>query len=67
MEQNQITKQEATNLAAQLLKTYQNRGFEISMPDQSSYDLMRETLARLGRQSGPDGEFFVIRVFAATE
>lgn len=61
-----MTKQEATDMAVQLLNTYEGRGFEISMPDQDSYDLMRETLAGLGRQSGPDGEFFVIKVPATS-
>ena len=34
------------------------------MPDSASYDQMRKTFARLGRTTGPDGEFFVIKVFA---
>jgi hypothetical protein len=58
-----MTNREATNMATQLLESYGNRAFEISMPDQTDYDLMRATLARLGRTTGPDGEFFVIKVY----
>jgi hypothetical protein len=58
-----MTDREATEMATQLLTTYQGRPFEISMPDQASYDLMRATFARLGHTTGPDGEFFVIKVF----
>jgi hypothetical protein len=57
-----MTELEATEMATQLLGSYKDRGFDISMPDQESYDLMRRTFARLGRDSGPDGEFFVIKV-----
>jgi hypothetical protein len=66
-EANYMTEQEATNMATQLLSTYRSRAFEISMPDQASYEQMRATFARLGRSTGPDGEFFVIKVFAAPE
>ncbi|WP_025225548.1 hypothetical protein [Fimbriimonas ginsengisoli] len=59
-----MSEQEATDIASQLLATYTDRAFEISMPDQESYDLMRATFLRLGRATGPDGEFFVIKVFA---
>jgi hypothetical protein len=61
-----MTEQEATDMATQLLATYGGRAFDISMPDQASYLLMRETFTRLGRGNGPDGEFFVIKVFPAT-
>jgi len=57
-----MTEKEATDMATQLLTTYGSRGFEVSMPDQASYDLMRTTLASMGRPTGPDGEFFVIKV-----
>ena len=50
-------------MATQLLESYRERAFEISMPDAPSYELMRKTFADLGRQTGPDGEFFVIKVF----
>ena len=60
-----MTQQEATNMATQLLAAYGTRGFEVSMPDQADYDLMRATLAHLGRETGPDGEFFVIKVTPA--
>jgi len=60
-----MTPQEATDMATQLLSTYAHRSFEISMPDEPSYTLMRSTLARLGRKTGPDGEFFVIKVAPA--
>jgi hypothetical protein len=59
-----MTETEASNLAGQLIKSYANRAFEISMPDEPSYLLMRQTFAKLGRETGPDGEFFVVRVFA---
>lgn len=59
-----MTNTEATTMATQLLETYGHRPFEISMPDKAAYDLMRETFASLGRVTGPDGEFFVIKVFA---
>lgn len=62
MDVQEMTQQEATNMATQLLATYQERAFEISMPDEPSYDLMRATFAGLGRPTGPDGEFFVIKV-----
>jgi hypothetical protein len=58
-----MTNVEAVEMATNLLSSYGERAFEISMPDRPSYDLMRDTLARLGRETGPDGEFFVIRVF----
>ena len=57
-----MTQTEATDMATQLLSTYSERAFEISMPDKASYDLMRATFAGLGRLTGPDGEFFVIKV-----
>jgi hypothetical protein len=50
-------------MATQLLTSYGNRAFEVSMPDEESYNQMRSTFAQLGRQTGPDGEFFVIKVF----
>jgi len=58
-----MTQNDATQMATQLLADYGDRGFDISMPDQESYDLMRATLTGLGRPSGPDGDFFVIKVF----
>lgn len=60
-----MTEMEATTMATTLLDTYGRRGFELSMPDQAAYDLMRATFAKLGRETGPDGQFFVIRVFVA--
>jgi len=57
-----MTEMKAIDMATQLLKTYGNQGFDISMPDEASYDLMRATLANMGRASGPDGEFWVVRV-----
>jgi len=62
-----MTQIEATDMATQLLATYGLRGFEISMPDEASYGIMRETLLKMGRESGPDGEFYVIRVFPADD
>jgi hypothetical protein len=62
-----MTQIEATDMATQLLATYGLRGFEISMPDKVSYDIMRATLLDMGRESGPDGEFFVIKVFPAND
>jgi len=59
-----MTQEETTTMATQLLATYPERAFEISMPDETSYHMMRTTLANLGRESDPDGEFFVIKVFA---
>ena len=58
-----MTEIKAMDLATDLLKTYGDQGFEVSMPDKESYDLMRSTFARLGRTSGPDGEFFIIKIF----
>lgn len=60
-----MTEIEASKLAGQLIESYAGRAFEISMPDQSSYNFMRSAFAKLGRPTGPDGEFFVIKVFAA--
>jgi spore maturation protein SpmB len=60
-----MTEQEATKMAGNLLSSYGENGFEISMPDQASYSMMRRTFQRLGRSTGPDGEFFVIKVFPA--
>lgn len=57
---------EATALAKQLIESNGNLPFEISMPDRASYEQMREIFASLGRPTGPDGEFFVVKVFAAT-
>lgn len=57
-----MNEQQAIELATQLLKTHGDQGFEISMPDEEGYRLMRRTLAHLGRPSGPDGEFFVVKV-----
>jgi hypothetical protein len=57
-----MTNKEVTDLAIKLIAQYPHRSFDISMADQADYDLMRATLARLGRKSGPDGEFFVVRV-----
>jgi hypothetical protein len=58
-----MTETKAMEMANHLLATYADRAFEISMPDQESYDMMRAMFARLGRSTGPDGEFFVIKVF----
>jgi len=60
-----MTEIKAMEMATHLLETYPERGFDVSMPDKESYDLMRSAFARLGRDSGPDGEFFVVRVFPA--
>jgi hypothetical protein len=60
-----MTNQEATDLALQLIAQYPDRGFDVSMADQADYDLMRATFTRLGRKSGPDGDFFIVRVEAA--
>ena len=60
-----MTQQEATEMATQLLQTYGERAFEISMPDEDSYNLMRTTFFDLGRLTGPDGEFHIIRVYPA--
>jgi hypothetical protein len=59
-----ITEVEAGKLAKKLIDSYADRAFEISMPDQSSYEFMRGAFSRLGRSTGPDGEFFVVKVFA---
>jgi len=59
-----MTETEASKLARQLIGNYADRAFEISMPDQSSYNFMRHAFAKLGRATGPDGEFFVVKVFA---
>lgn len=58
-----MTESEARTMAKNLISSYGDRGFEISMPDQSGYDLLRIAFAALGRPTGPDGEFFVITVF----
>ena len=62
-----MTQIEATDMATQLLATYGDRGFEISMPDHASYELMRATLLTLGRDSERDGEFNIIKVFPTNE
>ncbi len=62
-----MTEKEATDMATQLISTYNHRPFEISMPDAESYALMRKTFGDLGRETGPDGEFFVIKVFKDSE
>lgn len=62
-----MTQIEATDMATQLLATYGHRAFEISMPDKASYELMRSTFLTMGRESGPDGEFFVVKVFPVDE
>jgi|GEM_PF-6285337 len=59
-----MTQKESTDMAEQLLATYGHRAFEISMPDHESYLQMRSTFDRLGRATGPDGAFFVVKVFA---
>lgn len=60
-----MTQTEVTDMATKLLETYPHQPFEISMPDKDSYDMMRATLTRFGRGSGPDGEFFIVKVFAS--
>jgi hypothetical protein len=57
-----MNEQDAIHMANRLLTQYGDRGFEISMGDRADYDLMRKTFSALGRESGPDGEFFVVRV-----
>ena len=59
-----MNQEEADKMATQLLDTYPDRGFEVSMPDKQGYEIMMATFARLGRPTGPDGEFFVVKVFA---
>ena len=66
MENIPMTQKEATDMASQLLATYHDRAFEISMPDKEGYELMRATFAELGRETGPDGEFFVLKVFKSS-
>jgi hypothetical protein len=58
-----MTEIEASMLAKQLIESYPDREFEISMPDEFSYALMRSEFAKLGRQTGPDGDFFVVKVY----
>lgn len=58
---------EANELAKHLVETYADRAFEISMADAPSYTLMRGAFAKLGRETGPDGEFFVVKVFAVDQ
>lgn len=62
-----MTQTEASKLATQLIGSYADRAFEISMPDKPSYEIMRKAFAELGRATGPDGEFFVVKVFAAEQ
>jgi hypothetical protein len=57
-----MTQEESTNMATQLLAAYGDRAFEVSMPDEASYDQMRATIKALGREALPDGEFFVVTV-----
>lgn len=57
-----MTQKEATDMATQLIDSYGGKAFEISMPDKQSYDLMRTTFSGLGRDSGPDGEFLIIKI-----
>ena len=59
-----MTPQEAKDMAQELLAQYGDRGFEVSMGDEVEYDLIREAFTELGRESGPDGEFFIVRVAA---
>lgn len=58
-----MTRQQATELATELLNTNGERGFEISMPDRTDYDQMRQVFADLGRPSHEDGgAYFIIAV-----
>jgi hypothetical protein len=59
-----MTETEANELAQKLIETYPERAFEISMPDESGYQAMRTAFAKAGRETAPDGEFFVVRVSA---
>ena len=61
-----MTQQEANDMATQLLGSFGAKPFEISMPDRAGYEMMRSTFASLGRETGPDGEFFIVKVFALT-
>jgi hypothetical protein len=62
-----MDEQEATTMAKKLMTDYPTQAFEISMPDRPSYDLMRSVFKTLGRPTGPDGEFFVVKVFAVSD
>ncbi|RYG26534.1 hypothetical protein EON82_02960 [bacterium] len=49
-------------MAKRLLTQYGDRGFDVSMGNRYDCDLIREAFIALGRESGPDGDFFVVRV-----
>ncbi len=57
-----MNQSEATSVAKALLETHGDQAFEMSMPDEAGYHLMRATFEELGRSTDPDGEFFVIKV-----
>lgn len=61
-----MNEKEAFDMAKHLLETYGDRGFDVSMPDEAEYGLMRTAFDRLGRETGPDGEFFVVKVAPAS-
>lgn len=62
-----MTEQEAKDMAKQLLTQHGDRGFDVSMADRVDCDLMRTAFDRMGRETGTNGEFFVVKVFAWNE
>lgn len=59
-----MTEQAATNLATSLLATYGYRTFELSMSSGVESYRMKTASIRLGRDTGPVGDYFMFRVSA---
>jgi hypothetical protein len=62
-----MTEQEVNELATQLLATYGDRGFQISMPDETSLGQMATALTRMGHQTVPGADPLLLRVFGTAD
>lgn len=58
-----MTKNEASEMAQSLLKQYGQSDFEVSLGNAEDYTLVDEAFKALSCRTGPDGEFFVLKVY----
>lgn len=59
-----MNREEADRLAANLLAMHgEEESFEVSLGDEHDYLMLEAAFARLRCRTGPDGEFFRLKVY----
>jgi hypothetical protein len=59
-----INRNQATDMAQNLLKQYGSSQFDVSLGNAEDYEMMKRTFEDLGCKTEPDGELFILRVLA---